>query len=59
MNQRVILILTSGSILAALEELNRAKKLTIILVTHDEEVSSRCGRILSLSDGYLVGQEEE
>ena len=50
---------TSGSILAALEELNRAKKLTIILVTHDEEVSSRCGRILSLSDGYLVGQEEE
>ena len=50
---------TSGSILAALEELNRAKGLTIILVTHDEGVSSRCGRILSLADGCLVGQEEE
>ena len=50
---------TSDSILAALEELNRAKGLTIILVTHDEGVSSRCGRILSLADGCLVGQEEE
>ena len=50
---------TSGSILAALEELNRAKGLTIILVTHDEGVSSRCGRLLSLADGCLVGQEEE
>ena len=50
---------TSGSILAALEELNRAKGLTIILVTHDEGVSSRCWRILSLADGCLVGQEEE
>ena len=50
---------TSDCILAALEELNRAKGLTIILVTHDEGVSSRCGRILSLADGCLVGQEEE
>ncbi len=50
---------TSKSILAALEELNRAKGLTIILVTHDEEVSSRCGRILSLADGCLLRPEEE
>tara|TARA_B100000902_G_scaffold397879_1_gene462943 strand:+ start:791 stop:1477 length:687 start_codon:yes stop_codon:yes gene_type:complete len=50
---------TSKSILAALDELNRAKGLTIILVTHDEEVSSRCGRILSLADGCLLRLEEE
>ncbi len=50
--------ITSGSILAALEELNRAKGLTIILVTHDEEISSRCSRVLSLADGCLLGQEE-
>ena len=50
---------TSGSILAALEELNRVKGLTVILVTHDEAVSSRCSRVLSLADGSLLGQEEE
>ena len=50
---------TSGSILAALEELNRVKGLTVILVTHDEAVSSRCSRVLSLADGCLLGQEEE
>ena len=50
---------TSKPILAALDELNRAKGLTIILVTHDEEVSSRCGRILSLADGCLLRLEEE
>lgn len=51
--------ITSGSILAALEELNRVKGLTVILVTHDEAVSSRCSRVLSLADGCLLGQEEE
>ncbi|MDB2425892.1 ABC transporter ATP-binding protein, partial [Litoricolaceae bacterium] len=34
-------------------ELNQETGTTLILVTHDERLASRCQRILSLEDGTL------
>jgi len=34
-------------------ELNRQKGITFIIVTHNESLSSRCGRVLRMRDGYL------
>ena len=39
----------------ALAELNR-EGTTILMVTHDSRMASRCGRILYLSDGQLQGE---
>lgn len=43
-------------IMDILKELNRQGK-TIIVVTHDPLVSKRCGRIIEIADGEIVGQE--
>ena len=32
---------------------------TLVLVTHDEHLASRCGRILRLDGGRLVGDERQ
>ena len=34
-------------------ELNKQKGITFIIVTHNESLSSRCGRVLRMRDGYL------
>ncbi len=31
---------------------------TMIIVTHDMEVAGRCGRVLEISDGKIVGEHE-
>ena len=43
-----------------MEELVRLNEdgTTILLVTHDSKVASRCGRILYLSDGRICGELE-
>lgn len=43
-------------IMDILKELNRKGK-TIIVVTHDPLVSKRCGRIIEIADGEIVGQK--
>jgi putative ABC transport system ATP-binding protein len=35
-------------------ELNRERHATLILVTHDEAISRRCGRALRLAAGRLL-----
>jgi putative ABC transport system ATP-binding protein len=45
---------TGGQILELLDELQRRLGVTMILVTHDPAVASRCHRILHLRDGRLV-----
>ena len=42
-----------NGILGILEELNRAGQ-TIVMVTHDDRIAARAGRIVKLSDGKIV-----
>jgi len=46
---------TGQRITDLLFELNRSAGSTLILVTHDRELASRCGRILELDAGRAVG----
>ena len=48
---------TGGEIIDLLFELNREQGTTLVLVTHDEALASRCGRRLRLAAGELVGEE--
>ena len=41
-------------ILKLLEKLNRENKVTLIIVTHDEKVAGRAGRIVRMLDGRIV-----
>ena len=44
---------TGNSILDVLEKLNRAGQ-TIVMVTHDDRIAQRAGRIVTLVDGKIV-----
>ena len=46
---------TGNGILGILEELNRAGQ-TIVMVTHDDRIAARAGRIVKLSDGKIVSR---
>ena len=43
-----------ASVLNAITELSRADGLTVIIVTHDDHVASRCDRVVRISDGRIV-----
>lgn len=45
---------TGHAVMALLLQLNSAEKRTIVLITHDKEVSSQCQRVLVLKDGKLI-----
>lgn len=45
---------SGNAILDLLETLNRENSITLIVVTHDEAVASRAGRILRLLDGRII-----
>ncbi|MGB5338895.1 MAG: ABC transporter ATP-binding protein [Gammaproteobacteria bacterium] len=47
---------TSTEIMALLEELNRAEDLTIVLITHEQDVAACARRRLLLRDGRLEAQ---
>jgi putative ABC transport system ATP-binding protein len=47
---------TGRSIIDLLFEMNAQSGTTLVLVTHDERLAERCGRILRLDSGRLVGQ---
>lgn len=44
---------TSDMVMRALEELNQKQGITLVVVTHDDAVSNRCGRVLEIKDGVL------
>ena len=52
---------TSGEVMDLLVRLNAEAGLTFILVTHDQRVGARCGRIVRMRDGLVVqdGQSAE
>jgi len=45
---------TGQAIVDLLFQLNRESGTTLVLVTHDERLAARCGRILRLDGGRLV-----
>lgn len=44
---------TGAKIIEQLFSLNRERGATLVLVTHDESLAARCGRVLRLKDGRL------
>jgi putative ABC transport system ATP-binding protein len=49
----------TGKIVAdLLFQLNKEQNITLIIVTHDEDLAARCGRQLHIKDGRLVGRNK-
>jgi putative ABC transport system ATP-binding protein len=48
---------TGEQIMRLLERLNRERKMTVLVVTHNLEVAARAGRRVQISDGVLTEQE--
>ncbi len=48
---------TGKTVIDLLFELNRVQRTTLVLVTHDPGLASRCGRTLSLDGGRVVTEE--
>ncbi|MCR4645419.1 MAG: ABC transporter ATP-binding protein [Oscillospiraceae bacterium] len=47
----------SAEIIALLRRSNRERKQTMLLITHDESIARQCDRIITLSDGKIIGDE--
>ncbi|MGN0699641.1 MAG: ABC transporter ATP-binding protein [Oscillospiraceae bacterium] len=45
---------TGDDVMALLLQLNKIEKRTIVIVTHNREISARCGRTIEISDGILT-----
>jgi putative ABC transport system ATP-binding protein len=48
---------TANEIMTLIETLNREHNQTFVIVTHDQGVGRRCHRLISMSDGEIVGEE--
>ena len=48
---------SSVEIMAILQRLNREEELTVVLVTHEQDIARHTRRIISVRDGILVGDE--
>lgn len=44
----------STEVMDLLLELNKKEKRTILLITHDREISQRCPRVVTISDGQII-----
>jgi putative ABC transport system ATP-binding protein len=47
---------TGARVIELLFDLNGANGTTLVLVTHDREIAARCGRVIELDAGRLVGR---
>jgi hypothetical protein len=47
----------AAEVLGLLRTFNRERGQTVLLVTHDAEVSAACDRIIRMRDGLIVGDE--
>ncbi len=45
---------TGHAIIALLEEINRERSATIVLVTHDREIATMCDEIINFRDGMVI-----
>ena len=48
---------TGGTVEDILFTLNREQGITLVIVTHDEELAARCDRQVYLRDGLIVNAE--
>jgi putative ABC transport system ATP-binding protein len=48
---------SGAEIVAIFQRLNRERGLTVVFVTHDAQIAQHTGRILSLTDGRITGEE--
>lgn len=46
---------TGDDVMELLLQLNKTEKRTIVIVTHNPEISARCGRTIEIADGTLTG----
>lgn len=44
----------SDAVMRLFEELNRKEDRTILIITHDKEISNRCKRIVTMKDGKII-----
>jgi putative ABC transport system ATP-binding protein len=49
---------TGHQIIEALFQLNRERRTTLVLVTHDQELAARAGRVIRLKGGVLVSDTQ-
>ncbi|MEY8445096.1 ABC transporter ATP-binding protein [Enterococcus ratti] len=49
---------TGEKIETLLFQLNKEKRITLIIVTHDPELAARCDRQIQISDGQIIKEEE-
>ena len=47
----------SAEIIALLRKTNRERSQTMIIITHDNSIARQCDRIITLSDGKIIGDE--
>jgi ABC-type lipoprotein export system ATPase subunit len=47
---------TASEIIGLMQELNKTKGLTLVLVSHDPGVGAKCDRVVQMSDGLIVGE---
>jgi putative ABC transport system ATP-binding protein len=50
---------TSVEIMTILQRLNREQGLTVVLVTHEHDIAAFAGRVLTMRDGEIVGDEKQ
>ncbi|HZU85026.1 MAG TPA: ABC transporter ATP-binding protein [Polyangiaceae bacterium] len=48
---------TSLEVLALLQRLNRERRITVILVTHERDIAACASRVITMRDGRIVGDE--
>ena len=48
---------SSEEIMGILQQLNRDEGITVIIVTHEPEIASHTGRIVSMRDGLIVDDQ--
>ncbi|MEQ1606433.1 MAG: ABC transporter ATP-binding protein [Pyrinomonadaceae bacterium] len=49
---------TGAAVEKMLFELNREQGITLVIVTHDHDLAKRCGRIIEMKDGQIVGEHK-
>ena len=47
--------MTARGVVDLLLEINRARKLSLLMVTHNEQVASRLDRLVRIDDGRIAG----
>ena len=48
---------TGAAVEKMLFDLNREKGITLVIVTHDDELAARCDRVVTMKDGEIVSED--